>query len=329
MLPAALRRTLPDRPRVGWRRFLRVSTHKVFWTLVDRFSANNLLTSASAIAFQVLIAVVSLVLLGLALIDLLSLQERVWAADVAPFLKDRFTPETFAAIKATVEKIFANGTLGLLAFAAVLALWEVSGAVRAISGALNAIYKQKEDRSTWRRFGTSFWLAAAVIVCLVGAVFAVSLTPRIPVLPHLLSALVGWACAFVLLSVAVWLLLRYAPCRCRPAGWTSVGSIMIVAGWATATVLFGYYAKNIADYRSVVGNLAALLTLTAYLYTSSIIFLTGTQVDELLRKQSNRGYKGLDALTHLPGRNGASPDSDSDKPSRRATRQPRTTSRSR
>jgi hypothetical protein len=41
------------------------------------------------------------------------------------------------------------------------------------------------------------------------------------------------------------------------------------------------------------------LTLTAYLYTSSIVLLTGAQIDELLRRQAERGRTGLDALTTL------------------------------
>lgn len=277
---------------------------RVFWTLVERFSANNLLTYASAIAFQVLIALVALVLLALAMLDVLGVQESVWTSTLRPFFQERFTIDTFLAIDATVNRIFTSGSIVLLGFAGLLALWEVSGAVRAVSGALNAIYASEERRSIWVRYGTSIWLAACVIVAVLGSLLAVVLVPRAPGMPQVPGRVLGWSAAILLLSEAVWLLLRFAPCRRRSAGWTSVGSVLIVVGWIGASVLFGYYVREVADYRSATGNLAAVLTLSAYLYTSSIVFLTGTQIDELLRVQRERGRRGLDMLLHLPGRGG-------------------------
>lgn len=277
-------------------------TRRVFWTLVERFSANELLTYASAIAFQVLIALVALVLLALAMLDILGLQQSVWTSTLRPVFQERFTIEAFLAIDATVERVFTSGSIVLLVFAGLLALWEVSGAVRAISGALNAIYGSEERRSLVVRFGTSLLLAASVIVAALGSLLAVVLVPRAPGMPDAPGRIIGWTVAIVLLSTAVWLLLRFAPCRPRSAGWTSAGSLLIVVGWIGASVLFGYYVRNVADYRSATGNLAAVLTLSAYLYTSSLVFLTGTQIDEVLRVQRERGLRGVDMLLQLPGR---------------------------
>jgi membrane protein len=294
----ALARVAPDRPAEGWASFLRRATAAMFRALVKAFSRNNLLTYASAIAFQVFIAAVALVLLGLALIDLLSLEE-IWTDNIAPFVRARLLRETFAAIDTTVERIFQKGSLTLLVVAALLAVWEVSGAVRAISGALNDICGCAETRSIVRRFVTTLGLAVAVIVCLVGAVLAANVVPRIAEVPGALGQAIGWLGAIFLVAVAVFLLLRYAPSMTEPVRWASVGSIFVVVAWVVATLLFGYYAKNIADYRSATGNLVVLLTLAAYLYTSSIIFLTGAQIDELLRRQAKRGRTGLAALTTL------------------------------
>lgn len=297
----APRKLRPARPAGGWTRFAREATRGVFWALVDAFSKNNILTYASAIAFQVLIAVVALLLLGLALVDILGLQE-LWVSTVSPFFEARLAFETFRAVEATVEKIFASGSLGLLLFGALLALWEVSGAVRAIMGGLNEIYESDEDRTIVRRFATSLGLSIALIVCIVGSVFAVTLLPRIDEIPNAVGAFVGWVAAIGLLGTAIWLLLRYAPCATRSAGWTSVGSAFVIVAWIAASLLFGFYVRELADYTSALGNLTAVLTLTAYLYTSSIVLLTGAQIDELLRRQAARGRTGLEALTTLDRR---------------------------
>jgi membrane protein len=297
-LLTAVGRVAPDRPAEGWRAYLRRAARAVFRALVDTFTRNNLLTYASAIAFQVLIATIALALLGLALLDLLSLEE-LWADNVRPLVEERFTVETYRAINATVERVFATGSLTLLVIGGLLTVWEVSGAVRAISGALNDIYETEETRPLVRRFATSFALAIAVIVCLVGAALTSNLIPRVDAIPSAAGQAMGWIAAILLMGTAIWLLLRYAASATRSAGWTSVGSVFIVVAWVIASLLFTFYVKDLASYRSAIGNLVALITLTAYFYTSSIIFLAGVQIDELLRRQAKRGRKGLDALTTL------------------------------
>lgn len=303
---AHLDRFAPGRPAGGWRSYLRRASRSVYRALADAFSENKLLTYASAIAFQVLIALVALILFGLALIDVLGLEE-IYADNVSPRLEARLLVETFIAIETTVQKIFQTGSLLLLLFALLLAIWEVSGSVRGISGALNDIYGCEETRSIVRRFAISFALAIAVIVSIVGAVFSANLLPRIGAIPTAFGQLVGWVTAILLLGSAVWLLLRYAPVRTRSAGWSSVGTIFIIVSWVVASLLYGFYVQNVANYETATGNLVALLTLTGYLYTSSIIFLTGAQIDELLRRQADRGRTGLDALTSLDdhGRSGS------------------------
>ncbi len=293
-----LGRITPDRPAGGWRAYFRRAAGAVFRALVDAFSRNNLLTYASAIAFQVLIAAVALILFGLALLDLLGLEE-IWRDTARPVVEERFIFETSLAIEKTVERIFASGAAVLLALATLLAIWEVSGAVRAISGALNEVYDSEERRSTVRRFAVSFALSVALILCLVGAVLVANLVPRVEAIPEVAAQLIGWLAAVALLAAAVWLLLRYAPSLTRSAGWTSVGSVFIIVAWVVASLLFGFYVQNVANYKTATGNLIALLTVTSYFYTSSIIFLTGAQIDELLRRQAERGRKGLEALTTL------------------------------
>jgi membrane protein len=309
-LLTAVGRVAPDRPAEGWRSYLRRAAGAIFRALVAAFSRNKLLTYASAIAFQALIATVALALFGLALLDVFGLEE-LWAENVRPLVESRFTSETYAAISATVEKVFATGGLTLLVLGVLLAVWEVSGAIRAVAGALNDIYETEETRSRARRFATSLALSIAVIVCLVGAALSSNLVPRVEAIPSAAGQAIGWIAAILLMGTAIWLLLRFAASTTRSAGWTSVGSVFIIVAWVIASLLFTFYVKDLASYRSAIGNLVALITLTAYLYTSSIIFLTGVQVDELLRRQAARGRKGLEALTTLDRPNNAKGDGSS------------------
>jgi membrane protein len=252
------------------------------------FGKHELLTYASAIAFQLLIALVALLLFGIALLGTLG-RETVWTEQLAPFVQDKFTGITYLAIDSTVERIFAQDSLFLFGFALALAVWEVSGAVRAAMGGLNRIYESKETRPVWLRFAISLGLAISTTVCVVGASLLVTLGRHTHSVPGPLAVGGSWILSIVLLGSAIWLLLRFAPVEPRSSGWVSTGSLLVIVAWVLASIGFRYYVTNVASYRSAVGNLAAVLTLTSYLYVSAIIFLTGAQLDELARQEVDDG----------------------------------------
>ena len=61
---------------------------------------------------------------------------------------------------------------------------------------------------------------------------------------------------------------------------------MIVLAWLAESALYAWYMKDFADYKTASGNLLLLLVVTTYLYLSSIVFLAGAQLDELLRQDA-------------------------------------------
>jgi membrane protein len=99
--------------------------------------------------------------------------------------------------------------------------------------------------------------------------------------------------AVVLLLVLVGVLVRVAPAEHPEARWASVGSLFIVAAWLVASLLFRLWIEYVADLRSPTGTLTGLLVATSYLYVSAAVFLVGTQLDELLRRETHGHAKGV------------------------------------
>jgi uncharacterized BrkB/YihY/UPF0761 family membrane protein len=95
------------------------------------------------------------------------------------------------------------------------------------------------------------------------------------------------------LGVAIELLVRFAPAERRPKKWVTLGSIFTVASWVVASLIFRWWATSVASFRSTWGTFVAVLVLTGYLYTSSIVFLVGVQADELVRKDTRPHERGL------------------------------------
>jgi membrane protein len=193
--------------------------------------------------------------------------------------------------------MMAEYALFWIVVAVGLTLWQVSGSVRAAMGALNRIYGVEEERPFVRRFALSFALAAGVVACVLGALFAATLGGRLipgPV-PTILVSIATWGLALVLLWLVIAMMIRFAPVRGGEIGLVSVGSLLVIGGWLAATLAYGVYVRYIVDFESSFGVASVLFLLTGYLYYSSIIFLTGVQIDQLRRDGGRIGRDGPQA----------------------------------
>src|SRR5918999_4182299 len=95
---------------------------RVLWRgLLEGFEKNDLLTYASAIAFQVLTAIVPFLLFVLGLLGFLDLGE-VWADDLAPDVEPRVSQATFDLLDDTVEEVLTRRQLFWLTGGFLLAL---------------------------------------------------------------------------------------------------------------------------------------------------------------------------------------------------------------
>jgi membrane protein len=261
---------------------------------VDLFAKHELLDHASSMAFAVLKALVPLTLLGLALLGALG-QERVWKNTLAPGIEPHVQPATFHAIDVAVQQIFSTGAASLIAFASVLAAWYISGSVRGVMTGMNQIYECKESRPWKVRYAISFALGIAIAVCVIGALLAVLAGPALA-REGALQVVVSigrWLVGLALLVLAVGLLVRFAPAEPRAKRWASIGSLMVILAWVAASMIFRLFVTDIANFKTASGSLAVFLVLTGYVYTSSIIFLVGVELDELFREDATAGERGL------------------------------------
>jgi membrane protein len=201
-----------------------------------------------------LTALAALALLGLSLLGAFGLRG-VWQDHIAPPIAARLPPVMWNAIEIAVERVLRSSATVFIVFAVAITVWEVSGAVRAVMGALNAVYDIEEERPIWHRFGLSFALG--------------------------------------LLSLAVALLVRFAPARHQPLRWVSAGSVATVGFWVLASLAFRFYVTSVVSFRSPTGALAAVLVLTGYLYTSSIVFLVGVELNRMLEADAASRGVGL------------------------------------
>jgi membrane protein len=262
--------------------------------LAAAFAEHKLAIYASAIAFRALVASIPLLLLGFGVLGALGRQD-TWTKSLAPPVHSRVTRPVFDGIDYTVEKILSSGTASLIAFASLLAVWDLTIGALGIMDALNRIHDVEEWRPWWRRAVVAVGLAVETAALLIGTVLVVTVAPRLGGGGgiHVLLGLGRWLVAVCMLGLALGLIVRFGPAERPQVSWASAGSLLVIAFWIVASLIFKWWVSSVADFKSPTGSLAALLVLTTYLFTSSAIFLIGVQLDELLRKQTGGRGRGL------------------------------------
>jgi len=251
-----------------WRSF-----KKLVGLWVDLFDRHSILTYASAIALRMFIAAVACTLFGLGILGATH-ERRLWQDTIGPQIKPKVLPAVFDGGDQTVHKVLSSSTAGLLPLAAALPVWEVSGIIRASIGALDEIYETPEERPWWVRFPLSFGLAVLVLAATLGAIAAIwaGHAPG----SHLALLILRWPVAIALVAVAFQLIVRWAPAKHRPYRWASFGSALVV-GWIGETLIFGWYVRSFADFRTPVGSLEMFIFLATYFYDAAIVLLVAMQ----------------------------------------------------
>src|SRR4029077_18730185 len=159
------------------------------------------------------IAAVACTLFGLGILGATH-QGQLWQETIGPAIEPKVLPDVFAGIDQTVPNVLSSSTAGLLALAAALAVWEVSGIVRAGIGALDQIYETPETRPFWVRFPLSWGLSVLVLAAMLGAIAIiwaghVSGSWSLPVL------ILRWPAAIALVAFAFELIVRWGPDESR------------------------------------------------------------------------------------------------------------------
>ena len=275
-----------------------VRARELWRALLDGFTQHDLLTYSSAISFQILTAVVPFLMFVLALAGLLHLNS-VWINHVAPEIRAHVSPAVFSVISSAVNKAFSGRALLWATFGGGLALWQVSGAVRAVMGAFDRIYGARFERPFVRRYLISFALAIAVGGCFILATVCLVLAPFFAVRHpgaawDVFAFLTRWVLAIGFLSLAVGLLVRIAPATHQPLPWVSLGTTIVTAWWVIVSVGFYFYLTALASYGSVFGSLASVIVVIAYLYISTTAFLFGSQLDAIIRAQATGTLSGVE-----------------------------------
>jgi membrane protein len=266
-----------------------VTFRKLAADTIESFQRNGLVNFAGAMAFRVVLALIPFLLLLLALIGFLDLEE-VWKSDVAPEIKKNASDVAFKLIDDTVRQVLSQKQLWWLTVGLAVTLWELSAATRVTMSALDKVFGYRRRRGLLEMLPRSLALGATMGTCVVAAIAVVRFGPLLTGDVHgvlaVISFLVRWTLAAAMLGVGVALMVRYGAATRQSLPWVSLGSGLVLGSWVVTSIAFGLYATYVASYTSVFGHLASIFVLLLYLWLSANAFLVGIQLDACVRERA-------------------------------------------
>jgi membrane protein len=260
---------------------------------IRTYEGNDLLTRASAISFQTFFAIVPAALAGVAALGFVGLEE-YWEDDLAPTVEGEVGSEAFPLIDSAVQQVLTTQQSFWITFGVAFALWQVSGAMRATGGGLDRIYDASGERPFLVRIARSVAAAAVVALMFGAAVLALFVGPEaaravgLGVPEAVTVPLVRYLVPALLILLAMGIVVRFTTATPPPYRFIGIAAVVTAFAWLVTTLVFRWYATEIASYESVFGGLASVIVLMTYLYMSSNVFLGGFQLDALVRDRLGR-----------------------------------------
>lgn len=203
-------------------------------------------------------------------------------------------PAAFALLQKTVREIAEHSTGFKMFFGLGLALWSASTGISSTMDALNHCYNVAESRPYWKRKLISLMLTVAMAaltvlalaIVLYGTFIAEFAGARIGLEDATVTAwqIAQWPVALLFVAFAFALMYHWGPDFPRPWRWLTPGSLVGVALWIGASLLFRTYLHYFNRYSRTYGSLGAGIVLLLWLLLCGMAILIGGEIDAEIRK---------------------------------------------
>lgn len=269
------------------------------------FLDDDMLTYASALAYQVFFSIFPFVIFLVSLLGFFHLPQLfTWIREQAQFILPQ---EAMNEVNQVIDHI-QQPQGGLLSFGMIIALWTASSAVRATMNAMNVAYDVKEGRPAWKLYPLSIAYTIGVATMLVAAGALMLIGPQaVQWLAHQIGfeqffvtlwAWLRWPLVVVLLTLAVAVVYYVAPDVEQSFSFITPGAVLCVVVWIASALAFNFYVSNFADYNATYGSIGTIIVLLSFFFISAVVLLFGAEVNSVIEHHSAEGKNPGDKEMH-------------------------------
>ncbi len=276
-------RVVRDALRVCW---------PLLWTVILRFSRHQGSVLCGHIAYSLMLAAIPFLIFATALTGFLVGEEGAQSALAALFngLPEHVARTLEPVLGQVLGEVIGQRRGGVLALAALGAIWAASNAVEAVRIGLDRAYDLGDTRhvALSRLISVAVVMAGFVVfaflsVLLILAPLAFALIERwtdirVPVEIDLLRYGVGLA----VLGAALWVMHRLLPSRPMRGLRLWPGVLASVVIWAAAATGMSVYLAYVPSYTVTYGALAGVVVTLLFFYLIGVAMLAGAEVNAVL-----------------------------------------------
>lgn len=280
---------MPIRDETLW-----MATKDFIRRVYNKADQDGIFFMAGAIAFNLIIAIVPLMLAVLGIAGLVLVRQ---AADPSKTLFDlifRSLPPVGAEFERYVrEQVIGpllNRSGGFIGFGSLILVWVSTRLVGTLRFVLREVFDVGEDRNIIRGkwFDVQIVIAASLLFAVnvwgtvTLTVVATTGSEFLGVQPlGFVSQLLVSAAAWLSLFIMFLLIYRYLPYRRVSWRTAFVSATFTTLGFELLRRVFAWYALNVADYRGTYANFINLIILVFWMYYIGIVFVLGGEVGQV------------------------------------------------
>lgn len=264
---------------------------------------DNIFFLAGAIAFNVVVAIVPLILAALGVAGLL-LQSRYGPAAADRVIDYVFQalpaldPQLLAGIRSTLNDII-EGATGYVGIGTLFLVWISTRMVGTLRTALREVFDIQEDRGiiAGKFFDMGMVIAAGtllavnvglyVVIQLVGN-FGTSVLGIDPERFQRFDGIILNTVAFLSIWFMFVLIYRYLPARRTQWRIAAIAATFTGLLYEIMKLAFGWYVTNLASYNSTYGNFATVVIVFLWIYYMSVAFVLGGIVGQVAAVRRTR-----------------------------------------
>jgi membrane protein len=304
--------------------------HEFLSLLWEKFDDDDAFFIAAAIAWGILFALVPLLTLGIGLTGFVLSARFQDPTQAVVALFARVLPPGDAGaqlsdlLRTLVGEVMVNRT-GLTVLGSLVFVWLATRLSGSLRSALYKIFDVGVRRGIFhgKLFDVAAVLAGVVLVTLnmgVTVLFAATMDYGVEIFGWGGETL-SYAERFVGVCIAftsIWLLFvivyHFLPARRTPWRTTIIAATFAALAHEVLKLAFSWYATELANYGSTLGNLATIAVLLFWIYYGALVFILGGEVAQVYmmhatrradRREQMRSVAGLpvssDALQQTPG----------------------------
>jgi len=277
--------------------FQGVSVFFVVLFFIQGFQKGTLVTRASAIAFNILIAILPSMIFLFTLIPFIPIEN--FQTELLVFFYDILPQNAFNLLENTLIQVITEKSGGLLLLMFLATLIFSTNGIHALINAFNVSTHEFQTRSWVSQRITSLFLifliaimmAVSIIIILIGKTALTKLV-ELDVIEINFN--------YYLLTVAKWIIFLaliffviaslYYEIPAEKEGWKffSPGSIVATLFFVLSSLGFSIFVNNFGQFNKLYGSIGTLMVILLWLYFNSISLLIGFELNVSIRTANKR-----------------------------------------